>query len=128
MSPLIKEKGFSLIEVLIAMVILSVALLGLAGLMVTTTRNSSLGSHLTEAATFAQDRLEAMRVTPWLNVASGADTIQGSTGIRYTRTWNVATLANPSPPPADLEKTVNITVTWNDGTNHSISLLSVISY
>jgi type IV pilus modification protein PilV len=127
MSPLAKEKGFSLVEVLIAIVILSIALLGLAGLMATTTRNSSFGSHLTEAATFAQDTLETLRVTPWVNVVSNANTIQGSTGIRYTRTWNVSTLPNPSPPPDDLEKTVTITVSWNDGTNHSIQLLSVIS-
>jgi prepilin-type N-terminal cleavage/methylation domain-containing protein len=128
MKSLRKTKGFSLIEVLIALVILSISLLGLAGLMVTTTKNSSFGSHMTEAATFAQDKLEELRVTSWANIVSWNDTKKGSTGINYKRTWNVSILPNPSPPPADLQKTVTITVSWNDGIDRSIRLLSVISY
>lgn len=122
-----KSKGFSLIEMLIAMVILSISLLALAGLMVTTTKNNSFGSHMTEATTFAQDRLEALRVTPWANIVSGNDIVQGSTGINYNRSWNVSILLNPNPPPNDLQKTVNITVSWNDGINRSIRILSAIS-
>jgi prepilin-type N-terminal cleavage/methylation domain-containing protein len=122
-----KSKGFSLIEVLIALVILAIALLALAGLMVTTTKNNSFGNHMTEAATLAQDKLEELRVSPWASIANGNDAVPGSTGITYTRNWNVSILANPNPPPNDLEKSVTITVSWNDGINRSISLLSVIS-
>lgn len=121
-----RSKGFSLIEVLIALVILAIALLGLAGLMVTTTKNNSFGNHMTEAATFAQDKLEELRVTPWDNVAMGADTVV-STGINYSRNWTVSTLPNPSPPPVDFLKTVSITVSWNDGINRSVRILSLIS-
>jgi len=124
-----KSKGFSLIEMLIAMVILSISLLALAGLMVTTTKNNSFGSHMTEATTFAQDKLEELRVTSWNNIVSGTDPVppRGSTGITYNRSWIVSILANPNPPPADLQKTVNITVSWNDGINRSIRILSAIS-
>jgi prepilin-type N-terminal cleavage/methylation domain-containing protein len=123
----IKSKGFSLIEMLIALVILSISLLALAGLMVTTTKNNSFGSHMTEAATFAQDKLEELRVTRWTNIVSGNDTVQGSTGIQYNRSWNVSTLPNPNPPPNDLQKTANILIRWYDGINRSITILSVIS-
>ena len=68
-----KSKGFSLIEMLIALVILAISLLGLAGLMATTTKNNSFGGRMTEAATFAQDRLEELKVIPWVNIAGGAD-------------------------------------------------------
>jgi len=122
-----KSKGFSLIEALIALVILSISLLGLAGLMATTTQNNSFGSHMTEAATFAQDRLEALRATPWADIVSGNDMIPGSTGIDYNRNWIVSILPNPFPPPADLQKTVDITVSWNDGINRSVRILSAIS-
>ena len=115
----LKSDGFSLIEILIALVILSISLLALAGLMATTTRNTSFGGHITEAATFAQDRLEELRVTPWANILTGTDTRTGSTGIIYTRNCNVVQSGNL--------KTVTITISWNDRINHSFSLISAIS-
>jgi type IV pilus assembly protein PilV len=122
-----RSKGFSLIEMLIALIILSISLLGLAGLMVTTTKNNSFGSHMTEGATFAQDKLEELRTTQWaLIVPNTATTDQktGSTGIVYTRSW----LAVPNnPAPDDTLKAITITVSWNDGINRSIRLLSAIS-
>ena len=128
MNHSIKSKGFSLIEVLIALVVLSISLLALAALMATTTKNNSFGGHMTEAATFAQDKLEELKVTPWGNVVSGTDPLPrpGSTGVNYNRTWNVSTLVNPTPPPNDLLKTVTITINWNDGISHSINIFSAI--
>ena len=118
-----KTEGFSLIEVLVALVILTIALLALAGLMVTTTKNNSFGGHMTEAATFAQDKLEELRVTPWANINTGADPVppKGSTGISYNRNWTVVTNV------PDTLRTVTVTVSWNDGLSHSISLTSAIS-
>jgi len=121
LNPLIKSKGFTLIEVLVALVILSFSLLALAGLMVTTTRNNAFGSHITEAATFAQDKLEELRAVKWENLIEGNHTDQqgGSTGINYTRNWNVTTNGSL--------KTITINVNWNDRTAHSIRLTSVLS-
>lgn len=118
--PRTRSKGFTLIEILVSLVILSIALLALAGLMVTTTKNSSFGGRMTEAATLAQDLLEQLRASPWGNVVSGTDQKMGSTGINYTRNWNVV------PNPAGTQRWVTVTVNWNDGVNRSISLLSVI--
>ena len=121
-----KQKGFSLLEVLIALVILSIALLGLAGLMVTTTKSNSYGNHMTEAATFGQDKLEELRITKRDLIVSGNDVVQGATGVPYRRSWTISTLPNPIPPPTDLQKAINLTVSWNEGKS-SIRLLSVIS-
>ncbi len=115
----LESKGFTLIEILIAIVILSVSLLALAALMATTTQNTSFGGHITEAATFAQDQLERLRVTQWAGIVSGNDTAVGATGIAYDRTWNVVVNGNV--------RTVTITITWNDRVNHSISLTSAIA-
>lgn len=121
MNLLVKTKGFTLIEVLVAMVILSFSLLALAGLMVTTTKNNSFGSNMTEAATFAQDKLEELRAIKWENLIDGNNTDQqgGSTGINYTRNWNVTTNGSL--------KTITINLNWNDRTAHSIRLVSVLS-
>lgn len=119
-----KSKGFSLIEVLIALVILSIALLALAGLMGQSTRNSSWGSHLTEAATLAQDRLERFRaVRPQTDIPEGInnDLITGVTGIVYTRTWAVTTNASSTA------RTITITITWTDSIPHSITIMHPIA-
>jgi prepilin-type N-terminal cleavage/methylation domain-containing protein len=119
----IKSQGFSLIEVLIALVILSVAFLGLAGLMVQTTKNNSFGEHMTEAATFAHDQLEKLRISSWVNVVTGNDMRQGSTGINYARSWIV--VLNVAPPN-DTIKEITITISWNDRVSHSVGFRSVI--
>lgn len=118
----LKSKGFSLIEVLISLVILSIALLGLAGLMVTATKNNSFGGHMTEATTFAQDKLEELRAVRWENIIPnkmGIDQRTGSTGTSYIRNWNAVQNGNL--------KTITITINWNDITDHSVSFLSVVS-
>jgi prepilin-type N-terminal cleavage/methylation domain-containing protein len=114
--------GFTLIEVLIALIILSVSLLALAGLMATSTGNNASGAHLTEAVTMGQDKLEELRATRWETIPEGATTDQtlGSTGTAYARQWAVATAGNL--------KTVTVTVTWADRINHSVQLLSLISH
>ena len=120
-----KSKGFTLLEILIALVILSITLLALAGLMVRTTRNNSFGGHMTEAATFAQDKLEEFRAIGWVKIppnTTGVDNPNGASGIRYTRNWGVA----PNPINADL-KEITVTINWADQTNHSIRLFSILS-
>ena len=119
-----KSKGFSLIEVLVALVILSISLLALAGLMVQSTKNSSWGSHLTEAATLAQDILERFRgVRPQTDIPEGtnSDQVTAASGIRYTRTWTVTTNGDSTL------RNITITVTWTDSIPHSITIIHPIS-
>lgn len=127
MKKIKNSKGFSLLEILISLIILAIALLAMASLMTTTTQSNAFGGHMTEAATFAQDKLESLRVTSWNDIESGNDTIQGATGIIYNRVWTVEIGPNSPPFPNDNEKRIMITVNWNDGVPHSISFLSVIT-
>ncbi|MGQ9646855.1 MAG: type IV pilus modification PilV family protein [Thermodesulfobacteriota bacterium] len=118
------SKGFSLVEVVIALFILAVSLLALAGLMVTTTRNNSFGGHMTEAVTFAQDKLEQLRAAPWASLIPGEDWVIGATGIRYRRSWTVA-----DNPNGDL-RWVTVSMNWTDPTArsaHTINVRSVVS-
>jgi len=120
---LTKSNGFTLVEVLVALIILSISLLALAGLMVTTTKNNSFGSNVTEAATFAQDKLEELRAMRWDDIPEGtsSDPVPktGSTGINYTRIWKVKT--------DGVLKTIAISINWQDRANHSIKLTSVLT-
>jgi prepilin-type N-terminal cleavage/methylation domain-containing protein len=116
-----KTKGFTLIEVLITLIILAISLLALASLMAATTKSNAYGGYITEATTFAQDRLEQLRATRWDSIGLGTfnDLVTGSTGINYARNWNVVQNGNL--------RTVTVTINWMDRTNHSIRLLSVMS-
>lgn len=95
--------------------------------MTSTTESNALGGHIPKAVTFAQDKLESLRVTAWDNIESGNDTIQGATGINYSRIWTVEIGPSSPSPPNDNEKRITVTVNWNDGVPHSISFLSVIT-
>jgi prepilin-type N-terminal cleavage/methylation domain-containing protein len=131
---LTRGAGFTLIEVLISLVILSISLLAMAGLMATTTRNNASGGHLTEAATFAQDLLEKLRMAPLgsipVNTTVFPDQVPdppvpslGSTGITYTRSY----FAVPNiPAPNNTLDIITITVTWTDTTPHLITMVSAI--
>lgn len=121
MKPVINLKGFTLIEILVSLVILSFSLLALAGLMVTTTRNNSFGGRVTEAATFAQDKLEEFRAIPWGSVLSGTDNKTGSHNLNYQRNWAVVTSADGNL------KTITISINWTDRNPHTIQLVSVVN-
>jgi Tfp pilus assembly protein PilV len=110
---------------LIAIVILSVSLLAIAGLMSTTTRNNAFGGHLTEAAQFAEDlsdRLESSKITTTYEPGSikipGSDTVTGSTNISYNRAWtgNVYT-----QPDGTRFWEIYLTIGWTDTIDHQLS-------
>ena len=113
-------RGFSLIEMLISLVILSVSLLAIASLMAMTTRNNASGTQMTEAINLAQDKIEELSVTPSGNLLPGNDQKKGSTGINYSRNWTVL------PNATGNLRAVTVTVNWNNRENHSINLLSTI--
>lgn len=55
-----KNGGFTLVEVLIAMSILAVGILGIGGLASTAIRSSAYSQSITQANNLAQDRIEAL--------------------------------------------------------------------
>ncbi len=95
--------------------------------MVTTTRNNAAGGHLTEAATFAQDMLERLRVSPLTSIPVNqtiTDNPVGSTGITYTRSWTAV------PAAGSARDTITINVSWIDPAKrypHSIRMITVVS-
>jgi len=113
--------GFTLIEILIALVIFSISVLAFAGLTVTATRTGSYRGRMTEAVTFAQDKLEELKAKSWEKIVSGGDQKTGPTGINYTRNWIVLEKETRNL------KTVSITIDWKDRVDHSIAFFTVVS-
>ena len=56
-----REKGFTLIEVLIGLIILAIGILAIAGMQITSIRGTSFSSNLTQASVIAQERLEFLK-------------------------------------------------------------------
>lgn len=59
------EKGFTLIEVMIAMVVMGIGLLGIISLLTNSTGENSMARTVTEAATFSAERLEMLLATTY---------------------------------------------------------------
>lgn len=111
------SKGFSLIEVLIALVVLSVGFLSIGQLMVTSMRTTAYGNHFTQATALAQAKMEEFRSTRPLP-GTGSDQPMGANGTRYTRTWSV--VANGEM------RIITVVVDWVDRTSRSIRLSTIL--
>lgn len=120
------DAGFTLLEVLIAMVILAVGLMAIAQMQVTGLRFNAQGREVTEATTLGMGQLENLKALPPthaqladVTAANNADLTSTTTvdhtdagnpiNGRYTRIWNVADSTDT--------KTVTVIVSWRSGPN-----------
>ena len=78
-----KKDGFTIIEVIIAVLLLSVGLLGLASTAGTVTRMIGQGQRFTEASSLASERFEIIRSLECDNMAAGSAT-SGTYALRWT--------------------------------------------
>jgi len=80
-----RSAGFTLIEVLIALVVMSVAMAGLIPVLVHVIRANTFGKMTSQAASFSQDKLEELRRAPFADLTDGSDTPDGI----FSRSWVV---------------------------------------
>ncbi len=89
------ERGFTLIEVLIAVLILTVGLLGLVSTAALVTRMIGQGNRYTEASTVASQQFETFR-SQW-TASSCAGAVDGTTTlVGFTLSWRVTSVAATS--------------------------------
>jgi prepilin-type N-terminal cleavage/methylation domain-containing protein len=123
------EKGLSLIEVLMTIVILSVGLLGVANMQVVAIKVNDNSNQLTQATTITQDKVEELMALPFDAVVLADATPPG----QFT------THTEADPPPgyavewqvdinADGTKTINVNTTWvNAGVQKAFALSMIRS-
>lgn len=109
-----KEKGFSLIELLIALTIFSYGIMAVAAMQTASMRGNVLSSGLTEAViNYSQDKAEELLSLSYTN--SNLDTgthppvdATAANGVVYSTSWAV------TAGPYTNSKSVAVTTTWND--------------
>ena len=76
--------GFTIVELLVAMMVFAIGILGLAATAASVTRLMGGATRQTIAANIAQSRLEKLRASPCGTLTNGADTTRG-----VVSTWTV---------------------------------------
>ena len=120
MQRLHDNNGFTLIEVLVAMVILSVGLLGTAALITGIIRSNKVSNRITTATVLAQDKMEEIKNAGYTNAGNETRAFLSSPFDNYEREVTVA-----SDSPSSGMKTVNVTVYWES--SKSVSLQTILT-
>jgi len=108
----------TLIEIMIAMVVLSFGLLGVAAIQVRAITEGSGSKHLSNASAIARNRVEAVTREAWDSV------ILNDTAGAWTAPVNVNTpdqvfarserITDDAPAPGDTIKSIEVRVQWGD--------------
>jgi prepilin-type N-terminal cleavage/methylation domain-containing protein len=123
-----KTRGFTLIEVLVTAVLLTVGLLGTLGLTTGVIRGNFFSKNITSATAIAESQLEAVHNRGYVNATTTYFPVAAATvtvgAVNFSRT---TTIINDSPS-ANM-KTVSVTVTWNEANNaaRSVSLQTILA-
>ncbi|MBC7322793.1 MAG: prepilin-type N-terminal cleavage/methylation domain-containing protein [Acetomicrobium sp.] len=98
-----KQRGFSMVEALVALMLLTVALIPMAALPAATSRLYAASAAREQAALLAVQKLDELESKKFNDLSSGSQTIDG-----YRIDWSVGEAVNQ-------QRKVRVSVAWNDG-------------
>jgi prepilin-type N-terminal cleavage/methylation domain-containing protein len=125
-----EETGYSLVEVMVAIMILAIAIIPMVGMFDAGLRAAVSGSNYDRARTLANEKLEEVRALPYKRPGTPADSVierydpassevTGAEGI-FTYTIQTrfvdANFANPSTSPPTPQMRAQVTVQWQENT------------
>ena len=121
------ERGITLIEMMIALVVLSLGVLAIAQLFPAGTRRQVSDRMLTTANNYAQQKLEDLSGVAWTDTTltdgqhPTTDELLGSNG-QWKRHYVVATMASP----LDNLKKVTVTVSWKFQGSRTVTAITYL--
>ncbi|MGQ4276396.1 type IV pilus modification PilV family protein [Pseudidiomarina sp. E22-M8] len=130
-----KARGFTFVEVLVALVIIAIGVAGLVSLQRMFIQSSTRATERTAAMEMAQEKIEELRFTQYSLLAAGTDTEQRE-GKTFSLTWTStdqylvagtwvaegsASVPTPLPSEADA-KAIIVTVSWTERAGGAESL------
>jgi len=125
-----KKSGFTLLEILIGILLLSIALLAIAGMHMASIRGNSFGANMTQVSFVGQSGLEALRGLPFKPNGDWPDALSIGThkfgaavddsgsipGTGFTRAYTVT-----QHPNTVNMRIIQMTITWTDKADHTLS-------
>lgn len=110
------SRGFSIVELLVALTIIAIGVLAVAGLMPLARRSTIQSGDITRAIEYAQQKMEELKNMEYEDVTSGSD----SMGI-FRRSWTV----DADIPMEDMKR-ITTKVSWITGTQDTVELVTYI--
>ena len=106
-----RRRGFTLVEILVALVITVLGLMAIAAMFVSNAQGTGYARRATEASVLGEDQLERLLTTPSADLTSGLDQVDEH-GVAvasggFTRVWTVSW-------EGDLAR-IAVSVTWPEG-------------
>jgi prepilin-type N-terminal cleavage/methylation domain-containing protein len=128
-------RGFTLLEVMIVIVILTFGFVALAAMQIQALRGSDRGRHATNAAAIAENKMEQLQQDPWtsVTVTTGFDAaptetnnVQLAGGSSLSeRVYSVSYQVTDLQPT--FTRAIDVQVSWTEegGENRSVTLSSI---
>lgn len=129
-NPSKRTRGMTLLETLVAMMILGGGLLTMASIQMHSIRGAQQGRHLSAATNLAHSQIEQLQRAPWTEVddTSWTTPVTGSQVVQridldqnYAISWRIATMAPSSTKALD----VRVDWTESNGRNRSVTVSSI---
>jgi prepilin-type N-terminal cleavage/methylation domain-containing protein len=125
-DPMTSTRGFTFIEVLIAAAVVSIALVGLAGLTPIAYRNVDWSGEDTMAVTSAKQQIEWLKNQSYTSVPLAAGTTTQNLAGDYAG-YTRMTVVEDDPPALGVAGIKQVTVTVTTPTGRSVRLVSMIA-
>ncbi|OGL47656.1 MAG: hypothetical protein A2149_00945 [Candidatus Schekmanbacteria bacterium RBG_16_38_11] len=103
-----RKEGFTLVEIMVAMIVLSIGLLSFFALNMAIIKSNVFSKAITYATNLAQEKIEQLKNTPYASITN-----QTETGIGLNNAFTRTTTVQEGVPQANM-KTITVTVTWQE--------------
>ncbi len=109
------NRGYLLLETMVAIVVFSIGFLAVGTLIVSTTRNNTTSNILTQATLLAEERLEELKMGSLSSLTPGGPYKDprnpidewGNSGGIYDRSWVI-----DDPVGLDTSRRIRVTISW----------------
>ena len=118
------NSGFTLIETVIALLVLTIGLLGMASLAISVMQGNKSSNQISTATALAQDKMEELRGLGYKDLPGSDSTVTENSVSGFPKYKRV--VVTDVDWPAQFMKKVTVTVYW-DSDKHSVENKMIIS-